>query len=77
MYFYKVFYLTSINKYILLDFSKDQNYSTSPLPNNRTISFNTTPKPIPKEHLKCNILKGNIDVIYYLLNVKYRYLIKY
>lgn len=45
---------------ILLDFGKNQNHSASPLPNNRIISFNTTPRPIPKEHLKCNILKGNI-----------------
>lgn len=44
---------------ISLDFGKNQNHSTSLL-NNRTVSFNNTPKPIPKEHLKCNILKGNI-----------------
>lgn len=43
------------------DFGKNQNHSTSPLPNNRTISFNTTPRPIPKEHLKCNILKAKIE----------------
>lgn len=51
----------------MLDFGKDQNYSTSPLPNNLTISFNTTPRPIPKEHLKCNILKGNyyINILHY------------
>lgn len=44
---------------MLLDFGKDQNRSTSPIPNNRTITFSTTPRPIPKEQLKCNILKGN------------------
>lgn len=49
-----------ITKCVSLDFGKDQNHSTSPLPNNRTISFNTTPRPIPKENLKCNILKGII-----------------
>ncbi|CAI6362497.1 unnamed protein product [Macrosiphum euphorbiae] len=43
------------------DFGKDQNQSSSPLPNNRNISFNTTPKPIPKEHLKCNILKAQVE----------------
>ncbi|XP_008186340.1 band 4.1-like protein 5 isoform X3 [Acyrthosiphon pisum] len=43
------------------DFGKDQNQSSSPLPNNRNISFNTTPKPIPKEHLKCNILKAKVE----------------
>lgn len=50
-------------KCVILDFGKDQNQSSSPLPNNRNISFNTTPRPIPKEHLKCNILKGNIQII--------------
>lgn len=52
---------TCLNKCILLDFGgdKDHNHSSSPLPNNRNISYNNTPKPIPKEHLKCNILKGN------------------
>lgn len=49
-----------LSKCMLLDFGKDQNRSTSPIPNNRTISFSTTPRPIPKEQLKCNILKGNI-----------------
>uniref|UniRef100_A0A2S2P6P1 Band 4.1-like protein 5 n=1 Tax=Schizaphis graminum TaxID=13262 RepID=A0A2S2P6P1_SCHGA len=43
------------------DFGKDQNQSSSPLPNNRNISFNTTPRPIPKEHLKCNILKAKVE----------------
>lgn len=52
-------YKISIIYFILLDFGKDQK-SSSPLPNNRNISFNTTPRPIPKEHLKCNILKGNV-----------------
>lgn len=42
------------------DFGKDQK-SSSPLPNNRNISFNTTPRPIPKEHLKCNILKAKVE----------------
>lgn len=60
LYFKKYFlYKISIIYYILLDFGKDQK-SSSPLPNNRNISFNTTPRPIPKEHLKCNILKGNV-----------------
>lgn len=60
LYFcYVNLYSIFINQYVLLDFGKDQNQSSSPLPNNRNISFNTTPRPIPKEHLKCNILKGN------------------
>lgn len=56
-----------INLTILLDFGKDQNLSKSPLPNNRTISFNNTPRPIPKEHLKCNILKGDSLFIIFVI----------
>ncbi|XP_050548903.1 band 4.1-like protein 5 [Daktulosphaira vitifoliae] len=33
----------------------------SPLPNNKNTTFNTTPRPIPKEHLKCNILKAKVE----------------
>lgn len=29
------------------------------IPNNKTPVLNTVPRPIPKEQLKCNILKGN------------------
>lgn len=36
--------------------------SLSPLPNNRTIAHHTSgPKPIPKDQLKCNILKAKVD----------------
>jgi len=69
LYFMEHIYSKLIIVYFLLDFGKDQNQSSSPLPNNRNISFNTTPRPIPKEHLKCNILKGNnISII----NIPYR-----
>uniref|UniRef100_A0A2S2R0G4 Moesin/ezrin/radixin homolog 1 n=1 Tax=Sipha flava TaxID=143950 RepID=A0A2S2R0G4_9HEMI len=51
--------IDKINK--IDDFGKDQNHPASPLPNNRTISFNNTPRPIPKEQLKCNILKAKVE----------------
>lgn len=34
--------------------------SISPIPNNRQISNSLGPKPIPKDQLKCNILKGKL-----------------
>ncbi|XP_065219921.1 band 4.1-like protein 5 isoform X2 [Planococcus citri] len=35
--------------------------SVSPIPNNRQISNSLGPKPIPKDQLKCNILKAKVE----------------
>ncbi|XP_050440613.1 band 4.1-like protein 5 isoform X2 [Adelges cooleyi] len=54
--------MSSLNsKHEDYDKEEDKKCTTSPLPNNKNTSYSTTPRPIPKEHLKCNILKAKVE----------------